>query len=427
MKIIDIRGRQILDSRGNPTVEADVILEDGTLGRAAVPSGASTGAREAIELRDNDPANYSGRGVSKAIANVNEEIKNVLLGFDAEDQKEIDKKLIELDGTPNKGRLGANAILAVSLAAAKASANAKKIPLFEYFGLLAGNDKFSLPVPLINIINGGRHAVDSTDIQEFMIIPAGAKSFSEAMEISKNVFRVLGEVLKEKGYGTALGDEGGYVLPVREGNEEALKLMIEAINKAGFAPGKEIFLGLDVAASELKDGDVYKLSRENKTFSSGEMIAWLVDLSGKYPIVSVEDGLDEEDWDNWTLFTAQNPKLQIVGDDLLVTNTELLKKAIERKAANAILIKPNQIGTLSETIEAVKMAQAAGWRTIISHRSGETGDTTIAHLAVGLGAGQIKIGSFSQVERVAKYDELLRIEEILGGAAFYPGISIYRK
>ncbi|MGC9611131.1 MAG: phosphopyruvate hydratase [Minisyncoccia bacterium] len=427
MKITEIHARQILDSRDNPTMEADVILEGGASGRAAVPSGASVGAHEAIELRDNDPASYSGKGVLKAIGNVNGEIKNALLGYDAENQKEIDKRLIELDGTPNKGRLGANAILAVSLAVSKAAANAKKIPLFEYFGILAGNDKFSLPVPLINIINGGRHAAGSTDIQEFMLVPAGAKSFSEAMKMSTAVFHALGEVLNEKNYGIVMGDEGGYALAVREGNEEALKLMIEAINKAGFTPGKEFFLALDIAASELKDENGYKLGREGKILSSDEMMSWLKDLSEKYPIISIEDGLDEEDWDNWTRFTAQNLGLQIVGDDLLVTNTELLKKAIERKAGNAILIKPNQIGTLTESIEAVKMAQAFGWRAIISHRSGETKDTTIAHLAVGLNAGQIKTGSVSQAERIAKYDELIRIEEILGKDASYPGLSVFQK
>lgn len=427
MKITDIRARQILDSRGNPTVEVDVVLEDGTLGKTAVPSGASTGIHEAVELRDNDPESYSGKGVLKAVGNVNGEIKNALLGFNAENQKGIDELLIKLDGTPNKSRLGANAILAVSLAASKAVANAKKIPLFEYFGLLADNKTFSLPVPLINIINGGRHAVGSTDIQEFMIAPTGAKTFSEAIEMSKMVFKTLGEVLKEKGYEIKMGDEGGYTLATREGNEEAIKLIIEAINKSGFVAGKDFYIALDVAASELKDGDTYKLIKENKNLSSDEMINWLGDLLKRYPIISIEDGLDEEDWDNWTRFTAQNPELQIVGDDLLVTNVELLKKAIKQKAANAILVKLNQIGTLTETIEAVKTAQAAGWRTIISHRSGETKDTTIAHLAVGLNSGQIKTGSFSQPERMAKYDELLEIEKKLGKEVSYPGLSVFKK
>lgn len=427
MKITDVHARQILDSRGDPTVEADVTLKDGTLGRASVPSGASIGTHEAIELRDGDPLNYFGKSVLKAVQNVNGEIRSALLGFEAEDQKELDKRLIGLDGTLNKGRLGANAILAVSLAVAKAVASTKKIPLFEYVGRLTGNDKFTLPVPLMNVINGGKHAAGSTDVQEFMIVPAGAKSFGEALRMGATIFHTLGEVLKDKGYGTTVGDEGGYAPAVRGGSEEALKLIIEAITKAGFAPGKNVFLALDAAASELREGKNYKLGREGKTFSSDEMMNWLGGLSQKYPIVSIEDGLGEDDWSGWVKFEAKYPQLQLVGDDLLVTNTEFLRKAIKEKAGNAILVKPNQIGTLTETIEAVKMAQAAGWRTIISHRSGETEDTVIAHLAVGLNAGQIKTGSLSRTDRVAKYNELLRIEEILGKKAFYPGLSVYRK
>jgi enolase len=402
MKIQKIIAREILDSRGNPTVEADVILEDGSTGRASVPSGASTGKNEAIELK-----------ASKAVENVNTVIVGNILNKEL-NQKSLDEVLINLDGTPNKSNLGANAILVVSLAFAKAAAQSQKIPLFQYIRNLSKNPKeISLPVPLCNIINGGKHASGSTDIQEFMIAPIGAKTFKEAMQMLTEIFEKLGEAVKEKGYDTKLGDEGGYAPHLQGGNREALELISEAIQKAGYKPGSDVSLALDVAASELKekyDIEYYK------------------SLVGEFPIFSIEDPFAEDDWDNWVKMVAEldNPStrsarsghnLQIVGDDLLVTNVKFLQRAIREKAANAILIKPNQVGTLSETIDAVDMAHSAGWNTIISHRSGETMDTTIAHIAVGLGTGQIKTGSVSQPERIAKYNELLRIEKILGSKA----------
>ncbi len=421
MKIADIRARQILDSRGNPTVEADVILEDGTMGRAAVPSGASTGTHEAVELRDGGQA-YGGKGVTKAIDNVNNEIKQALVGRDAADQAGLDDTMINLDGTANKGRLGANAILAVSLAAAKASAQQQGKPLYEYVGLLAGNSTFVLPLPMMNIINGGKHAAGSTDIQEFMIMPVGASSFSHCIQIGAEIFASLGKVLHSKGYGTTVGDEGGYAPAVTRGNAEALELIAEATARAGYKLGSDVVLALDVASSELLEDGKYVLKTEGKSLSSTDMTEFYRDLTSRFPIASIEDGLAEEDWEGWQQLQATlGDHIQLVGDDLFVTNTEFLKKGIENKAANAILIKVNQIGTLSETINAVNMAQAAGWNTVMSHRSGETEDTTIAHLSVGLNCGQIKTGSLSRTDRVAKYNELLRIEELLGSSAVFAG------
>ncbi len=421
MRITEIRARQILDSRGNPTVEADVTLEDGTLGRAAVPSGASTGTHEAVELRDGDKA-YSGKAVTKAVAFVNNEIKAALVGKDATNQRDIDQAMIDLDGTPNKGRLGANAILAVSLATAKAVAAAKKQPLYEYVGTLAGNSTFTLPLPMMNIINGGKHAAGSTDIQEFMIMPVGASSFSHCIQVGAEIFHALGKVLHDKGYGTTVGDEGGYAPAVKNGNAEALELIAEACTKAGYSLGEDVVLALDVASSELLENGKYQLKTEGKALTSEEMTEFYKDLTSRFPVRSIEDGLAEEDWDGWKqLTTALGSSTQLVGDDLFVTNTEFLQRGINEGAANAILIKVNQIGSLSETIDAVKMAQAAGWNTVMSHRSGETEDTTIAHLAVGLNCGQIKTGSLSRTDRVAKYNELIRIEELLSDRAVFAG------
>lgn len=422
MEIARIHARQIIDSRGNPTVEADVILKDGTLGRAAVPSGASTGSNEAVELRDGDAA-FGGKSVMKAVENVNGAIAQALAGMDASDQQALDQKLIDLDGTPNKGTLGANAILAVSLAAAKAAALSQGMPLYGYFRHLAGeNGDFRLPVPMMNIINGGKHAAGSTDIQEFMIMPVGAATFSKAIQMGAEIFHALAKVLKDNSYGTTVGDEGGYAPHVKNGNAEALELISTAVEKAGYSLGKDVVLALDVAASELYDDGKYHLATENRSLTSGEMVDWLIELAEKYPIASIEDGLAEDDWEAWDMLTKRaGDTLQIVGDDLLVTNVSFLKRGIEEKAANAILVKLNQIGTLSETIDAVKMAHEAGWKAVISHRSGETEDTTIAHLVVGLSTGQIKTGSMSRTDRVAKYNELLRIEEELGADAKYAG------
>ncbi len=424
MEITSIRARQIIDSRGNPTVEADVLLADGTLGRAAVPSGASTGSNEAVELRDGGDA-FGGKGVMNAVSNVNDVIAKELIGKDASDQRGIDQAMIDLDGTPNKGKLGANAILAVSLAVAKAAAQSQKLALYEYFRSLAPqSDKLLLPVPMMNIINGGKHAAGSTDIQEFMIMPVGAASFSEAIRVGAEIFHALAKVLKEKGYGTTVGDEGGYAPHVKNGNAEALELISQAVDKAGYKLGDDVVLALDVAASELYVGGKYTLATENRSLSSDEMVDWLVELSDKYPIASIEDGLAEDDWEAWAKLTERlGGKVQIVGDDLLVTNVSFLKRGIGEKSANAILVKLNQIGTLSETIDAVTMAHDANWHAVISHRSGETEDTTIAHLVVGLATGQIKTGSMSRTDRVAKYNELLRIEEQLGDGAEYAGRS----
>ena len=418
MNITAIKGRQILDSRGNPTVEADVLLEDGSLGRAAVPSGASTGMHEAVELRDDDKSKFGGKGVLKAVANINTEIAQALIGKDASQQQEIDQIMIDLDGTPNKGRLGANAILAVSLAAAKAAAASAKKPFYEYLGTLAGTSSYSLPMPMMNVINGGQHAAGSTDIQEFMIIPTGAATFSDAIRMGSEIFQQLKKVLHDKGYATTVGDEGGYAPHVKNGNAEALELISEAVKNAGYELGKDIVLALDVAASELyKDGKYY-LETENKELTSEEMVTWYQELCEKFPIVSIEDGLAENDWDGWKKLTeVLGSKLQLVGDDLLVTNTEFLKRGIEEKAGNAILIKLNQIGTLTETINAIALASQSNWNAIVSHRSGETEDTSIAHLVVGLATGQIKTGSLSRTDRVAKYNELMRIEEQLGSTA----------
>lgn len=421
MKITNIHARQILDSRGNPTVEADVTLEDGTLGRAAVPSGASTGSHEAIELRDG-AGEYGGKGVTKAVGFVNGEIREALLGQDASDQAGIDQQMIDLDGTSNKGRFGANAILAVSLATAKAVAISKKQPLYQYIAELSGTKELSLPLPMMNIINGGKHAAGSTDIQEFMIMPVGADTFSEALRMGAEIFQALGKVLHAKGYGTTVGDEGGYAPAVKNGNAEALELIEEAVTKAGYTLGEDVVLALDVASTELMENGAYVLNTEGKTLSSEEMAAFYEDLAGRFPIHSIEDGLGEDDWAGWQALTTRlGATTQLVGDDLLVTNTEFLQRGINEKAANAILIKVNQIGTLSETIAAVQMAHAAGWKAVMSHRSGETEDTTISHLAVGLNTGQIKTGSLSRTDRVAKYNELLRIEEELGDAAVFAG------
>lgn len=413
MKISHITARQIIDSRGMPTVEADVVLEDGTRGRAAVPSGASTGSGEALELRDGGDA-FGGKGVSQAIANVKEKIAPVLIGQEVEGQRELDRLMLELDGTENKSNLGANAILAVSLAAAHAAATAKKMPLYEYVGSLIGNTTFELPMPLMNLINGGKHAAGSTDIQEFMIIPQGGETFQKRVQIGAEVFMALKKELGERNYGTTVGDEGGFA-PHVSGNEEALELLEAAVKRAGYKLGEDVTLALDVASSELVTADgAYELKTENRTLTSSEMVKWYQALVAAHPITSIEDGLGEGDWEGWKQLTsALGDTTQLVGDDLLVTNTKLLQKGIEQQAGNAILIKPNQIGSLSETIDAVQMAHEAGWKTVMSHRSGETEDVTIAHLAVGLHCSQIKTGSLSRSERLAKYNELLRIEEAL--------------
>lgn len=426
MKIQRIHARQILDSRGNPTVEADVILENGILGRAAVPSGASTGSNEAIELRDGDKSKYLGKGVLKAVENVNTTLAKALKGEDALQQKAIDYLMLDLDGTKNKSKLGANAILSVSLATAKAAAQAKDLQLYEYVNkhLLTSQiaHPTSLPLPMMNIINGGRHADFATDIQEFMILPVGAKTFSDALRMGAEVFHHLAKVLKAKGYETTVGDEGGYAPRVKNGNAEALDLIIQAVMNAGYTPGEDIVFGLDVASTELLEDGNYNLKAEKETYSSSQMVDWLAQLVENYPIVSIEDGVGESDWDGWKYLTKViGDKIQLVGDDLLVTNTTFLQKAISEKAGNAILLKVNQIGSLTETIEAVEMAKNADWNNVMSHRSGETEDTTIAHLAVGLGTGQIKTGSLSRTDRVAKYNELLRIEEHLGSKAVFAG------
>jgi len=427
MIISDIKARQILDSRGNPTVEADVILDNGTLGRAAVPSGASTGSREAIELRDGDTA-YGGKGVLKAVKFITTEIRDALIGQDSENQSAIDQIMIDLDGTPNKARLGANAILAVSLAVAKAAALTQGIPLYKYVASLSGTTELSLPLPMMNIINGGKHASGSTDIQEFMIMPVGAKNFSHCIQIGAEIFAALGKVLQSKGYGTTVGDEGGYAPAVQNGNAEALELISEAVTKAGYMLGTDVVLALDVASTELLEDGLYVLNTEDKKLTSAEMSAFYKDLAERFPIRSIEDGLAEDDWAGWATLTAElGDTMQLVGDDLLVTNTEFLKRGIEEKSANSILVKVNQIGSLTETIAAVKMAHEAGWTAVMSHRSGETEDTTIAHLAVGLNTGQIKTGSLSRTDRVAKYNELLRIEEELGDSAVFAGATALKK
>ena len=408
--IKEIKGRQILDSRGNPTVEADVILESGVLGRAAVPSGASTGSGEALELRDGGSA-FGGKAVTKAVASVNNAIKEALVDEDAENQENIDKIMLDLDGTENKSNLGANAILAVSLAAAKAVANEKGIELWQYIAEKT-NSKPVLPLPMMNVMNGGAHAGWATDIQEYMIMPVGANNIFEAVQMGAETFHALAKVLKAKGYPTTVGDEGGYAPKVQNGNEEPLQLISQAIEDAGYKLGEDIAFASDPASSEFYKDGKYDLKANDKVLSSEEMIAFYEDLTSKYPFVSIEDGLAENDWDGWKLLTEKlGSEIQLVGDDLMVTNVKLLQKSINLGVGNAILIKPNQIGSLSETISAVKLAQENGYNTVMSHRSGETEDTTIAHLAVGLGCGQIKTGSLSRTDRVAKYNELMRISE----------------
>ncbi|MBE6183944.1 phosphopyruvate hydratase [Heyndrickxia ginsengihumi] len=418
--ITEIYAREVLDSRGNPTVEVEVYTESGAFGRALVPSGASTGEYEAVELRDNDKNRYLGKGVETAVKNVNEVIAEAIIGFDVTDQVAIDKAMIELDGTDNKGKLGANAILGVSLAVARAAADFLEVPLYQYLG---GFNAKQLPVPMMNILNGGAHADNNVDIQEFMIMPAGAPNFKEALRMGAEIFHSLRSVLKAKGYNTAVGDEGGFA-PNLKSNEEALSTIIEAIEKAGYKPGEEVLLAMDVASSEIySDEDKkYHLTGEGKALTSEEMVAWYEELTAKYPIISIEDGLDENDWEGHKLLTERiGKKVQLVGDDLFVTNTEKLARGIEQGVGNAILIKVNQIGTLTETFNAIEMAKRAGYTAIISHRSGETEDSTIADIAVATNAGQIKTGAPSRTDRVAKYNQLLRIEDQLGETSEFLG------
>ncbi len=414
IKISEIRGREILDSRGNPTVEADVTLSDGSTARAGVPSGASTGTREAVELRDGDKSRYLGKGVQKAVGNVNGELRDALLGNEFADQRAVDQCMIDLDGTENKGRLGANALLAISLATAKADAASKGLSLFRHLG-----DSTTMPVPMMNIINGGAHADNSVDIQEFMILPVGAPTFAEALRYGAEIFHSLKSVLSSQGMNTSVGDEGGFA-PNLPSNRAALDTIMVAIEKAGFKAGDDILLGLDVASSELYKDGVYDLKSEGRQFDAAGFSAYLAELADAYPIISIEDGMDESDWDGWRLHTdALAGRLQLVGDDVFVTNTAILRRAIDEEIANSILIKPNQIGTLSETLDAITMADAAGFSAVISHRSGETSDSTIADIAVGTSATQIKTGSLSRSDRIAKYNQLLRIEEELGSDAGY--------
>jgi len=423
MNIRSVKGREILDSRGNPTVEVDIETECGIFERAAVPSGASTGTHEALELRDNDKKRYKGKGVLHAVQNIDEIIAPAVIGKSVLNQKEIDGVLLELDGTKDKSKLGANAILGVSMAVAKAGAAYSQLPLYQYLG---GVGAVELPVPMLNIINGGSHADNSVDLQEFMIMPVGASCFREALRISAEVFHTLKSVLKEKKYGTAVGDEGGFA-PNLKSNEEALAVIVEAIDKAGYRPGKDVFIALDPAASEFfEDGKYVFKKSSGEVRSSAEMVDFYARLIGKYPIISIEDGLAEDDWEGWKLMTDKlGKKIQLVGDDLFVTNPERLKKGIEMGVTNSILIKLNQIGTVSETVETIKMAQTHGFTAVVSHRSGETEDTFIADLAVGLTTGQIKSGSVSRSERIAKYNQLMRIEEQLGSAAVYKGIQTF--
>ncbi len=415
-EIIDVKAREILDSRGNPTVEVDIITACGAVGRAAVPSGASTGTREALELRDKDPKRYLGKGVTKAVENIRNVLTPEIQGMDAANQEDLDNIMIKLDGTPNKSKLGANAILAVSMAAARAAAEAYSTPLYRYIG---GINARSLPVPMMNIVNGGAHAPNSLDIQEFMIIPIGAKTIAEAVRMGAETFHSLKKLLNEKGLNTAVGDEGGFA-PNLESNEAAIKLIMKAIESAGYKPGKDIGLAMDAAASEFfKDGK-YRLESENKVLTAEEMINYYAELVSKYPILSIEDGLAEEDWDNWALMSDRlGASIQIVGDDIFVTNPEIFRRGIDAGIANSILIKLNQIGTVTETLDAIEMAKQAGYTTVISHRSGETEDTFISDLVVGIGGGQIKTGSMSRSDRVAKYNQLIRIEEELGDAATF--------
>ena len=426
-KIVDIKGREVLDSRGNPTVEADVLLDNGIIGSACAPSGASTGSREALELRDGDKSRYLGKGVLKAVANINGPIRDLLLGKDPVDQKALDHAMIKLDGTENKGSLGANAILAVSLAAAKAAAQDQDLPLYAHIANLNGTPGvYSMPVPMMNIINGGEHADNNVDIQEFMVQPVGAKTFSEGLRMGTEIFHHLKAVLKARGLSTAVGDEGGFA-PNLASNEDALKVISEAVANAGYKLGTDATLALDCAASEFYEDGKYNLSGEGHVFTSEGFADYLKGLTERYPIISVEDGLDESDWAGWKILTDKiGEKIQLVGDDLFVTNTKILKEGIDKKIANSILIKFNQIGTLTETLEAIQMAKAAGYTAVISHRSGETEDSTIADLAVGTSAGQIKTGSLCRSDRVSKYNQLLRIEEQLGAKAKYNGRSEFR-
>ena len=420
--IEDIVAREVLDSRGNPTVEVEVELSGGAVGRAIVPSGASTGAHEAVELRDGDKGRYGGKGVLNAVQNVNETIAEELIGWDALDQVGIDEMMIGLDGSPNKGNLGANAILGVSLAVAHAAADAVGLPLYRYIG---GVSARTLPVPMMNILNGGKHAANSTDLQEFMVMPTGAPSFREALRWCSEVYHALRSVLKGKGYDTNVGDEGGFA-PSLGSNAEAVEVILAAIEKAGYKPGQDIFIALDPAASELYKDGKYHLAKEGRALSGDEMIEFYADWVSKYPIISIEDGLAEDDWEHWTrLVMRLGDRVQIVGDDLLVTNVERIQQAIDQKAANALLCKVNQIGTLTEAIAAVTKSQRAGWTAIVSHRSGESEDTTIADLVVALNTGQIKTGAPARTDRVAKYNQLLRIEEELGDTAVYPGMKAF--
>jgi len=416
--ITDVVAREILDSRGNPTVEVDIILEDGAMGRAAVPSGASTGAHEAVELRDNDPHRYSGKGVLMAVENVNDRIKDEIIDMDATDQIGIDRLMIDLDGTPNKSALGANAMLGVSLAVAKAAADSLGLPLYRYIGGVAA---CTLPVPMLNILNGGKHADSNVDLQEFMVMPVGAETFSEALRMGTEVFHSLKKVLKGRELNTGYGDEGGFAPNLRS-NEEAIQIIVEAIEQAGYRPGEEIYIALDPAATELYEDGRYHLKGEGRTLTSEEMVEYWAGLVDRYPIISIEDGLAEDDWEGWRLLTERlGGHVQLVGDDLFVTNTERLARGIREKVGNSILIKVNQIGTLTETLEAIEMAKRAGYTAVVSHRSGETEDATIADIVVATNAGQIKTGAPNRTDRVAKYNQLLRIEEELGEVARYGG------
>ncbi|MGD9897532.1 MAG: phosphopyruvate hydratase [Calditrichaceae bacterium] len=423
--ILDIYAREILDSRGNPTIEVEVELEGGAVGRAAVPSGASTGEHEAVELRDGDKNRYMGKGVLKAVQNVNEIISDELVGLDATDQTYIDKIMIDLDGTPNKGNLGANAILGVSMAVAKAAAEISALPLYQYLG---GVNAKVLPVPMMNILNGGSHADNNVDLQEFMIAPAGATEFREALRMGAEIFHTLKKVLSEKKYNTAVGDEGGFA-PDLKSNEEAVQVILQAIERAGYKPGEDVFICLDPASSEFYDKEkkLYLLASENKKLTSDEMVDYYANWVKKYPIVSIEDGLAEDDWSGWRTMTEKlGSKIQLVGDDLFVTNTQRLSRGITEKTANSILIKVNQIGTITETLDAIEMAHKAGYTAVVSHRSGETEDSTIADLVVATNAGQIKTGSASRSDRIAKYNQLLRIEDVLGVNAIFRGKSVYK-
>ncbi|OGA04666.1 MAG: phosphopyruvate hydratase [Betaproteobacteria bacterium RIFCSPLOWO2_02_FULL_62_17] len=416
--IVDIVAREILDSRGNPTVEADVLIESGVMGRAAVPSGASTGSREALELRDLDTTRYGGKGVLRAVENINTEISEAIMGLDAQEQSFIDRTLIDLDGTENKGRLGANAILAVSMAVAKAAAEESGLPLYRYFG---GSGSMQMPVPMMNVINGGVHANNTLEMQEFMIVPVGAQSFREAMRCGAEVFQSLRKLLEGKGMATTVGDEGGFA-PSLPNHEAAIHLILEAIDRAGYQPGADVVLALDCAASEFYREGKYRLEAENLSLSSAEFVDYLANWADKYPIISIEDGLAESDWAGWRVLTERlGRRVQLVGDDIFVTNTKILREGIQQGVANSILIKVNQIGTLTETFAAIEMAKRAGYTAVISHRSGETEDTTIADIAVGTNALQIKTGSLSRSDRIAKYNQLLRIEEDLGDSVNYPG------